>query len=45
MIAGDMDMGGTKIEASLFDNDWQAVETRRVAMPRWWQRCKSKWRG
>ena len=33
MIAGGIDVGGTKIEASLFDSDWQAVETRRVDTP------------
>ncbi|MBL1435376.1 MAG: ROK family protein [Rhodobacteraceae bacterium] len=33
MIAGGIDVGGTKIEASLFDGDWQAVETRRVKTP------------
>ena len=33
MIAGGIDVGGTKIEASLFDANWQAVETRRVDTP------------
>lgn len=33
MIAGGIDVGGTKIEASLFDAEWQAVATRRVDTP------------
>lgn len=31
--AAGIDLGGTKIEASVFDADWQAVETRRVPTP------------
>lgn len=34
IIAGGIDLGGTKIEASVFDADWQPVETRRVSTPR-----------
>ncbi len=37
MIAGGIDVGGTKIEASLFDAKWQAVETRRVETPATYQ--------
>ncbi|NOR63405.1 MAG: ROK family protein [Rhodobacteraceae bacterium] len=33
MIAGGIDVGGTKIEASLFDGNWHAVETRRIETP------------
>lgn len=33
MIAGGIDLGGTKIEASVFDADWQPLKTRRVATP------------
>ncbi len=33
MIAGGIDVGGTKIEASVFDASWQALETRRVDTP------------
>jgi len=28
-----LDLGGTKIEAQVFDVDWQSIETRRVATP------------
>lgn len=33
MLTGGIDLGGTKIEARLFDSDWQAVESRRIATP------------
>lgn len=34
MIAGGIDLGGTKIEAQLFDADWQVVGKKRVATPK-----------
>lgn len=34
IVAGGIDLGGTKIEAQVFDADWQRVESRRVATPR-----------
>ncbi|MBL4808171.1 MAG: ROK family protein, partial [Rhodobacteraceae bacterium] len=33
MQAAGIDLGGTKIEASVFDEHWQAVETKRVPTP------------
>ncbi len=33
MIAGGIDVGGTKIEASVFDAGWHVVETRRIDTP------------
>ena len=33
MLTGGIDLGGTKIDARLFDNDWHAVESRRIATP------------
>ena len=33
MIAGGIDVGGTKIEASLFGADWQAIATQRIDTP------------
>jgi len=33
MIAAGIDLGGTKIEAQLFDARWQRVASRRVATP------------
>ncbi|MGE4610378.1 MAG: ROK family protein [Paracoccaceae bacterium] len=32
--AGGIDIGGTKIEASVFDDDWNAIATHRVITPR-----------
>ncbi len=34
MIAAGIDLGGTKIEAQVFDADWQVVARRRVDTPR-----------
>ena len=34
MIAGGIDLGGTKIEAQVFDAGWQAVDRRRVDTPK-----------
>lgn len=34
MIAAGIDLGGTKIEAQLFDADWALVDRRRIATPR-----------
>jgi N-acetylglucosamine kinase len=34
MIAGGIDLGGTKIEAQVFDATWQAVARRRIDTPR-----------
>lgn len=34
MICGGLDIGGTKIEARLFDADLGTIDTRRVATPR-----------
>ncbi len=31
--AGGIDVGGTKIEATLFDANWQILETRRISTP------------
>ena len=31
--AGGIDIGGTKIEASVFDENWQLINTRRVPTP------------
>ncbi|PHQ95163.1 MAG: N-acetylglucosamine kinase [Marinosulfonomonas sp.] len=31
--AGGIDVGGTKIEATLFDANWQVLETRRIPTP------------
>ena len=33
MIAAGIDLGGTKIEAQLFDANWQRVTARRIATP------------
>ena len=33
MLTGGIDLGGTKIEARLFDSAWQTVESRRIATP------------
>ena len=33
MIAAGIDLGGTKIEAQLFDAGWQRVTARRIATP------------
>ncbi|MEE9386984.1 MAG: ROK family protein [Paracoccaceae bacterium] len=33
-LAGGIDLGGTKIEATLFDADWQPIESQRIATPR-----------
>lgn len=33
-IAGGIDIGGTKVEASVFDENWLPVATRRVETPR-----------
>ncbi|QYZ70734.1 ROK family protein [Neotabrizicola shimadae] len=33
MIAAGIDLGGTKIEAQLFDADWALVDRRRIATP------------
>jgi N-acetylglucosamine kinase len=33
IVAGGIDLGGTKIEASIFDAHWQPVNTRRIATP------------
>ena len=34
MIAGGIDLGGTKIEAQVFAPDWTAVDRRRIDTPR-----------
>ena len=34
MISGGIDLGGTKIEARLFDDDMQTLDVRRVPTPR-----------
>jgi N-acetylglucosamine kinase len=34
MITGGIDLGGTKIEARLFDADWQVVQSKRVPTPK-----------
>ncbi len=34
MLTGGIDLGGSKIEARLFDADWHVIESRRVATPR-----------
>ena len=34
MIAGGIDLGGTKIEAQVFDAGWQVVARQRIATPR-----------
>ncbi|MFM2356389.1 MAG: hypothetical protein RLZZ528_2125 [Pseudomonadota bacterium] len=34
MIAGGIDLGGTKIEAQVFDRDWRVVDRRRVETPK-----------
>lgn len=34
MIAGGIDLGGTKIEAQIFDADWAIVDRQRVATPK-----------
>lgn len=34
MIAVGIDLGGTKIEAQIFDTDWQVVDRKRVATPK-----------
>jgi N-acetylglucosamine kinase len=34
MIAAGIDLGGTKIEAQLFDSGWNRVESRRIATPK-----------
>jgi N-acetylglucosamine kinase len=34
MIAAGIDLGGTKIEAQLFDSGWNRVETHRIATPK-----------
>lgn len=33
MIAAGLDLGGTKIEAQLFDADWKCVDRRRISTP------------
>jgi predicted NBD/HSP70 family sugar kinase len=33
MIAGGIDLGGTKIEAQVFDQDWGLADRRRIATP------------
>lgn len=34
MIAAGIDLGGTKIEAQIFDADWRVVDRKRVATPK-----------
>lgn len=34
MIAAGIDLGGTKIEAQLFDSGWNRVDSRRIATPK-----------
>ncbi|PVA06755.1 ROK family protein [Thalassorhabdomicrobium marinisediminis] len=34
MIAAGIDLGGTKIEAQLFDADWQVMDRKRVETPK-----------
>lgn len=34
MIAAGIDLGGTKIEAQIFDSGWNRVDSRRVATPK-----------
>jgi len=34
MIAAGIDLGGTKIEAQVFDSAWNRVDSRRIATPR-----------
>lgn len=34
MIAAGIDLGGTKIEAQLFDSGWNRVESHRIATPK-----------
>ena len=34
MIAAGIDLGGTKIEAQVFDSGWNRVENRRIATPK-----------
>ncbi len=34
MIAAGIDLGGTKIEAQLFDSSWNRVDSRRISTPR-----------
>lgn len=33
MIAAGLDLGGTKIEAQIFDSDWKCVDRRRISTP------------
>ena len=33
MIAAGIDLGGTKIEAQVFDSGWNRVENRRIPTP------------
>ena len=32
-FVGGIDLGGTKIEARLFDQDWHVLQTRRILTP------------
>lgn len=34
MIAAGIDLGGTKIEAQMFDRGWKLVATERVSTPK-----------
>ena len=34
MIAAGIDLGGTKIEAQVFDSGWNRIESRRIATPK-----------
>jgi predicted NBD/HSP70 family sugar kinase len=34
MVAGGIDLGGTKIEAQVFDGDWVCVDKRRIDTPK-----------
>lgn len=34
MIAAGIDLGGTKIEAQIFDSGWNRVDSRRIATPK-----------
>ena len=34
MIAGGIDLGGTKIEAQVFDEDWTRQDVRRIDTPK-----------
>ncbi len=34
VLAGGIDLGGTKIEATIFDADWAPIDSQRIATPR-----------